>query len=47
MDYGTFQGLRRHGNAGMLCGGNGYAENYQKRNQMQEMWRYHRKQNCP
>ena len=20
-----------------------YAENYQKRNQMQEMWRYHRK----
>lgn len=24
-----------------------HAENYQKRNQMQEMWRRHRKQNCP
>ena len=47
MDYGTFQGLRRHGNAGMLCGGNGYAKNYQKRNQMQKMWRCHRKQNRP
>ena len=47
MDYGTFQGFRRHGNAATRCGGNGYAENYQKRNQMQKMWRCHRKQNRP
>ena len=27
--------------------GNEYGKNYSERNQMQEMWRYYREQNCP